>query len=312
MPRRKKKTSSGMCLSNGFVATHHASPSGRRTKEDRRYMTRAAVRGLSQAAMSSLLAGLVDENEDRAEALRSQLDAARKEVKRLQELHQQRLDVSKQIKALEADAEKASAAAQSARDEARAFTRRVEAEEERRKAGDAAEKPGRWVDPAQETTADPDTKLKALEILRRRKATKSRLLAALRDPEAAMREEDALKSLESEIKAVERARVSHVRELSLRTKQVDAGRNQMQTEQSRAEGGGQADSEDSRATKEVRHSISSATALLSLMPMPMACPCQRPGLRGLRADAHACRARVSVGGAGGLSSASQGSGYIHL
>ena len=72
-----------------------------------------------------------------------------------------------------------------------------------------------------------NTRARATTQLKRRKQALTRLLAALRDPEASAREEDALRQLAGEMRALEKSQHGHERELGQCMKQVDASRAQV-------------------------------------------------------------------------------------
>jgi hypothetical protein len=197
----------------------------------------------------SLLADLVDDEEtvtpaDRLRAVRADLEAAKAECARLGKLHKERLEARSKVEALDMEA-------QSTRAEAQSLAKRIEAEERRKgtTVGAAAEQQrSRWVDPAN-TQMDPEAHSRAVENLRKRRTALQKLLAALKDPQAVFREEDALRQLEAQKKALERAQTSQMRELALCSKQVEGRRHQMQVE--RGANGLQPDlGEEERAEKD--------------------------------------------------------------
>ena len=77
---------------------------------------------------------------------------------------------------------------------------------------------------------DAESHARAMDKLRRRRAGMQKLLATLRDPQATYREEDGLRQLEGELKALERSQQAHARELTLLSKSVDATRVQLEAE----------------------------------------------------------------------------------
>ena len=176
-------------------------------------------------ASTSLLSSLgVDDGSSassRLAALKSDLDKARKERARLEKADEERQQRRRAIEDAEAQVESAKA-------EAAALTKRIEAEQRRRaELAETEQKRGRWVDPAKSESVDAEAQSKAAAALRRRKAGMMKLLATLREPGAAVREEDALQQLERELRALEKAHHGAVRELASCSKQVDTQRAQV-------------------------------------------------------------------------------------
>ena len=195
--------------------------------------------------------------EERRKLLKQNLETTKKEMKRLERLHEERTQLRFRIDAIDKETEAANA-------EAAALKKKLAAEQKRQKeeaknggggsgAGpsSSSSSSSRWVDPAKAEPMDPETQGRAIENLKRRRAGLQKLLATLKDPEATLREEDALRQLSSEEKKLERGQLAQVRELALRSKQVEAGRAQV-GEPGRGGGGGGGSSSMPEMTAEER------------------------------------------------------------
>ena len=185
-----------------------------------------------QAAASDLAS-------DRLLALRSELDALSAERRNLEQQDEERRALRRQLSEVESEAEQA-------RREEAALVKRIEIEGQRNAEHATTEqKRARWVDPAKTEPMDAEALTRAAATLKRRRQALTRLLASLNDPEAAVREEDALRQLEAERRELERSQQGNVRLLSQCGKQVDSSRVQVASRRGGgAIEGGPADVED--------------------------------------------------------------------
>ena len=157
--------------------------------------------------------------------LKQELELVKSERVRLEALNEERAELRAKLDQLESET-------QDSKNEAAAIARRIETEERRVAAAASAEQQarGRWNEPARSDTMDAESHARAMDKLRRRRAGMQKLLATLRDPQATYREEDGLRQLEGELKALERSQQAHARELTLLSKSVDATRVQLEAE----------------------------------------------------------------------------------
>lgn len=193
-------------------------------------MVTAASDHTDMSTSAPLIAAGSAPGQQRLKQLNHQLKQAKAERAKLEKLHEERCDLRQKIEALDAETAEAKA-------EVVAMTKKLEAEKRRQdsaaeSSGDAtssaaaaAAAAGRsWVDPAKTEPMDVEKQSRAAEGLRQRRTRLTRLLEQLRDPGVIVREEDALRELNLELKQLSRSHQSHVRELALRGKQVEAGR----------------------------------------------------------------------------------------
>ena len=177
-------------------------------------------------------------------SLKADLKAAQAERKRLEEGDVERAKAKKKLIQLEEETE-------ACRAEEHRLKAQLEAEGQKRTAlAKTEQQRGRWVDPAKTEPMDAEQQNKAVQTIKHRRDRLTKLLATIKAPSATVKEEDALRQLDSELKKLEKAQVILLRELHQVNKTVDAERREVSLKKGNIEGNVEGEDAEQREAKE--------------------------------------------------------------